>query len=343
MGLPTGTKAEREIVSALIDVYDTALFDLDGVIYLGPKVVPGAAEAMAELRRREKTVMYVTNNAARPVQVVIDQLNRLGISADVDNVLTSAQVAAAALQAELPAGARVLVCGSANLAVLMGEAGFQVVAGADDHPAAVIQGYDPDLSWRQLDEAALAIQQGAGWYATNADASRPTDRGLVPGVGGAIALLSTALGGAPMVFGKPYRPMLTEALRRTGAKHPIFVGDRLDTDIVGAVAAGIPSLLVLSGAHGKGDLVSATPAAHPSCIGADVTALLKPPRTANVTLGRATCGNQSAAVVAGKVTITSVPATQEEQLDALWALTQLAWGDPQLDASEALSVLELLP
>jgi HAD superfamily hydrolase (TIGR01450 family) len=330
-------------VSALIDAYDVALFDLDGVIYLGPDAVPGAAEALAELSRRAKQVMYVTNNAARPAQVVIDQLNRLGFAADTDNVLTSAQVAAAALQDELPRGAKILVCGSTNLAALLGEAGFQVVEGAADQPDAVIQGYDPDLNWHRFDEAALAIQGGARWFATNGDASRPTDRGLVPGVGGAIALLATALGGAPTIFGKPYPPMLDEAVRRTGASHPIFVGDRLDTDIVAAVAAGMDSLMVFSGAHGKGDLVAARPEAHPSCIGSDVGALLAPRRNGELAGSRATCRAQEALASNGQIVVTTSPKTFEEQLDALWAVAQLAWRDANLRAGSALDALELVP
>jgi len=330
-------------VRSLIDAYDTAFFDLDGVIYLGPEAVPGAAEALAELSRRGKRVMYVTNNAARPAQVVIDQLNRLGFVADTQNVLTSAQVAAAALQDELPGGAKILVCGSTNLAALLGEAGFQVVEDADDRPDAVIQGYDPDLNWRRFDEAALAIQSGARWFATNGDASRPTDRGLVPGVGGAIAVLATALGGAPTIFGKPYRPMLDEAVRRTGASNPIFVGDRLDTDIVGAVAAGMDSLMVFSGAHGKSDLVSAPPGAQPSCIGSDVSALLAPRRTSELAGNQAICRAQEAVAAAGQIVVTTAPTTFEEQLDALWAVAQLAWRDASLHAGSALDALELVP
>jgi glycerol-1-phosphatase len=330
-------------VTALIDAYDTALFDLDGVIYLGPNAVPGAVAALAELRRRDKAVMYVTNNAARPVQVVIDQLNRLGFSADINSVLTSAQVATASLKEKLSPGSKILVCGSANLAALLSEAGFRIVVDAAALPDAVIQGYEPDLNWRRLDEAALAIQAGADWYATNADTSRPTDRGLVPGVGGAIAVLVTALGGAPTIFGKPYRPMLIEAIRKTGARQPIFVGDRLDTDINGAVAAGIDSLLVFSGAHGKADLVAAEPNSHPSCIGADVGALLAPKRWAYVFGDRATCGSQIAIATSGRIVIDTAPRTVEEQLDALWAVTQLAWRDGELDAGMALSGLELLP
>jgi HAD superfamily hydrolase (TIGR01450 family) len=328
-------------MAALIDSYDTALFDLDGVIYLGPEAVPGAVSALAALCDRGTTVMYVTNNAARPAQVVIDQLTALGIAADHSSVLTSAQVAASALAAEWPRGTKALVAGSANLAALLGEAGFQIVEGADDHPAIVVQGYDPDLSWRRLDEATLAIQGGARWYATNSDASRPTDRGLVPGVGGAIAVIATALNQQPVVFGKPHQPMLREAIARTGAQRPIFVGDRLDTDISGAQTAGMDSLLVLSGAHGKFDL--ATSQVHPTCIGRDVNALLLPARVAQLTVDGASCGEQRAILDGGEVHLAAHPDDDQGQLDALWAVLQLVWADPRIDARAALESLELLP
>jgi len=330
-------------VSALVDGYDAAFFDLDGVIYLGPHPVPGAPQALAGLARLGKQVMYVTNNAARPAQVVIDQLRELGFAADSANVLTSAQVAAVMLPRELPAGAKVLVCGSANLAGLLEAAGFVIVPSADDRPDAVVQGYDPDLTWRRLDEATLAIQAGARWFATNDDASRPTDRGLVPGVGGQIAVIATALGGEPTTFGKPFRPMLDEAVRRTGAARPIFVGDRLDTDIEGAVNAGMDSLLVFSGAHGKDDLVHAPTHAHPTYIGHDVGALLEPPRVATVASERADCREQVAVVRSGHVELTTTPHDLSHQLDALWAVTQLAWADPSLDAGPALAQLDRLP
>ncbi|MGC3992550.1 MAG: HAD-IIA family hydrolase [Propionicimonas sp.] len=329
-------------MSAVIDGYDAAFFDLDGVIYLGPKAVPGAAGALRSLRQRGTKVMYVTNNAAREAQVVIDQLNGLGFEAMAANVLTSAQVAAVGLAAELPAGSRVLVAGSRNLAGLVAAAGFEVVGTANEQPAAVIQGYDPDLSWRLLDEVALAIQGGARWFATNDDASRPTDRGLVPGVGGALAVVRLVVGGEPTTFGKPFRPMLAEAMRRTRAQHPVFVGDRLDTDISGAHNAGIDSLLVFSGAHGKHDLVAAPPEERPTHIGANVSALLRGVRPLVVGDGRATCRAQVAVAEAGRVRLAGSPRTPEDQFDALWALTQLVWTDPGLDASGALAALDLV-
>lgn len=329
-------------MSRLIDAYDAAFFDLDGVIYLGPLAVEGATSALDEVRRLGKTVMFVTNNAARSAQVVIDQLNSLGFHADDANVLTSAQVAVTHIARELPAGARVLVSGSASLAELVEQAGLVPVQTAEDQPDAVLQGYDPAMTWPRLDEAALAIQAGARWYATNDDASRPTERGLVPGAGGAIAVVAGTVGGQPTIFGKPFRPMLTEAVRRTGADRPIFVGDRIDTDIVGAASANLDSLLVFSGAHGKADLVVAGPGERPTHIGADVRALLAPVRSVEIEPGRATCRDQVAEAAGGSVHLLAAPSTLETQLDALWAITQLAWNDPALDCAQALAGLDLV-
>lgn len=329
-------------MTALIDGYDAAFFDLDGVIYLGPLAVEGATSALGEVQRRGKRVMFVTNNAARAAQVVIDQLTTLGFHADADNVLTSAQVATARMARELPAGAKVLVAGSRSLADLVAEAGLVPVETAAEGPDAVVQGYDPAMTWPRLDEAALAIQAGARWYATNNDASRPTERGLVPGAGGAIAVVGLTVGGAPTIFGKPFRPMLDEAVLRTGATRPVFVGDRIDTDIVGAAGAGIDSLLVFTGAHGKADLVAAGPGERPTHIGADVRALLEPPREVLVDGPVATCRAQRAEAADGRVVLDGVPGSLAEQLDALWAVAALAWRDPSLDAAAALAALELV-
>lgn len=329
-------------MSALIDGYDAAFFDLDGVIYLGPQAVPGAEGVLSELRAQSKKVMFVTNNAAREADVVVRQLNGLGFDADTDTLLTSAQVAAEVLSRELPAGSRILVAGSPNLVDLIREAGLEPITSADEGPVAVVQGYHPDLPWRMLDEVALAIQRGARWFATNDDASRPTERGLVPGVGGALAVIALTVGGKPTIFGKPYRPMLDEAVRRTGATRPIFCGDRLDTDIGGAHAAGMDSLLVFSGAHGKADLVAATPPERPTHIGADVGELLRPVRTVHVTGTTATCRGQQVEVRDQRVYLAVVPGTVETQLDAVWAITQLAWADPSLECAEALSALTLV-
>ena len=238
-------------MSALIDGHDVALFDLDGVVYLGPEPVPGAVEGVTALQARGVRTIYVTNNAARPAQTVADQLVRMGFHASVDDLVTSAQAATGLMRRELPAGARVLVAGTQNLVDHMVEAGFVPVASASDSPDAVVQGYDPQMTWPRLDEVAIAVQNGARWYACNTDTTRPTERGQVPGAGVAVYAVQVTTRTEPTVTGKPFRPLMEEALRRTGAQNPIFVGDRLDTDIAGACTVGIDSCLVFTGVHGN--------------------------------------------------------------------------------------------
>ncbi len=150
-----------------------------------------------------------------------------------------------------------LVTGSAALRSAVEGVGLRVVASSEDRPDAVVQGYSPDLRYADLAEAALAVRAGALWVATNTDSTLPSARGLLPGNGSLVALVATATGRRPIVAGKPQLPMHAEGVRRTGAKNPLVVGDRLDTDIEGANVADTDSLLVLTGVTAAADLVDA--------------------------------------------------------------------------------------
>ncbi len=327
----------------LIEPYDTALFDLDGVVYLGPDPVPGAAEGIAGLHARGKKIGFITNNAARLPDTVVEQLVRLGIPASVEEVLTSAQAGVHMMAKYLEPGSKVLVVGSAALVHEVGSLGFRPVALADDDPVAVIQGYDPDLDWSLVNEACAAIQAGAQWFATNLDPTRPTDRGLVPGAGAQIDAIRPCVQVSPMAAGKPERPMLDEAVRRWSVQRAIFVGDRIDTDIIGAVNAEMDSLLVFTGAHGKIDLVQAGIGERPTYIGADIGALLLEPRLATVSAGEARCGRAVATFTADEIRIEVNGTGVEAQLDALWAVANLAWEHPALSVAHALDELDLIP
>lgn len=326
----------------LVDGYEAALFDLDGVVYLGPTAVEGAPEGIAALKEHGTRIGYVTNNAARPPQVVVDQLTHLGVPAVLADVVTSAQAGARMLRDQLPQGSRVLVVGTQALADEVSAVGMVPVLQSSEEPVAVIQGYDPQMTWPRLDDACHAVQAGASWFATNTDSTRPTDKGLVPGAGSQIACVQATVTVAPQVAGKPCPPLLLETLRRLGTEKAIFVGDRLDTDVMGAVAVGMDSLFVFTGAHGKRDLVAAGVDARPTAIGYDLRALLAEPRTAQVTGDSATCGEQVARVVDGAVMLDTVPSEREAQLDALWAILQLVWATPGLDAS-IVEKLDQLP
>ncbi len=319
-------------MSLLIDRYDAALFDLDGVIYLGSEAVVGAPEGMAALRKLGVKVAFVTNNAARPPQTVVDHLVSLEIEAHLTDVVTSAQAGARMLKERLEPGSTVFVVGTEALADEIRAVGLKVVYEIDPTPDAVIQGYDPEMTQPRLDLGGLAIQNGATWFVTNTDSTRPLPEGLVGGAGAQIDAMANVTDQIPEAAGKPCPPLMHETVRRLETERPIFVGDRIDTDIMGAVGVGMDSLFVFTGVHGVRDLVEAGPEGRPTHVGYDIRALVEPTRMAELEKNRCVCREQVATVQDGKIEVT-VPRDVEEQLDALWAVLQLSWQDPSLDAS----------
>ncbi|GAB3301294.1 HAD-IIA family hydrolase [Epidermidibacterium keratini] len=265
---------------ALCRAYDVGLFDLDGVIYRGDEPVPYASEAVAAAREAGMQIAFVTNNASRTPQQVASQIQAVGVAADASEVITSAQVAADVLGARLPAQSRVLVVGADGLREAVSERGLVVVDSAGDEPAAVVQGHSPDTGWRQLAEAVAAIRGGALWVASNRDSTLPTERGLMPGNGAFVNVVAGVLGREPdVVAGKPDRTMHEASVQRTGARKPLVIGDRLDTDIEGATNAGTASLLVLTGVSTPPELYAAPPALRPTYLSADLRGLLEPGRS----------------------------------------------------------------
>ncbi|GAA4871213.1 HAD-IIA family hydrolase [Saccharopolyspora cebuensis] len=262
--------------STLLDDHDVVLFDLDGTVYRGGELVAGALEAVRSVHERAVPVRYVTNNASKPARAVADHLTGLGLAAAPEEVSTSAQAGASVLAAELPAGAAVLVVGSASLADEVAAVGLAPVRRAADEPVAVVQGHSTGTGWADLAEACLAIRAGARWVACNEDRTLPTERGLLPGNGAMVAALRAATDREPLVAGKPERPLLDAAVASAGARSPLMVGDRLDTDIAGAVTAGMPSLMVLTGVHQAVDLLAAPEGLRPDHLAADLSALHRP-------------------------------------------------------------------
>jgi glycerol 3-phosphatase-2 len=261
----------------LVDGYDLVIFDLDGVIYLIDKPIDGAAEAVDRLRADGTAVAYATNNASRRAADVAALLSGMGVPATADEVLTSAGAAAAMLADRLPAGAPVLVVGAEALRAEVRDAGLTPVDRFEDSPAAVVQGYGPDVGWKILAEAALSVRAGATWMATNTDRTLPSPRGPLPGNGSLVAVLRTALDREPdVVVGKPAPALFTTAAAQYAARRPLVVGDRLDTDIEGAVGAGMDSLLVLTGVSGPAELLAAPPHRRPAYVAEDVSGLFVP-------------------------------------------------------------------
>ena len=260
----------------LAEQHDVLLLDLDGVVYVGPEPVPGAPEALAQARDMGLRLAYVTNNAARPPEVVSRHLTELGVPAEPEDVVTSAQAAAAMVAADLPTGSRVLAVGGEGLWQALSARGLTPVASAQDGPVAVVQGFSPDTTWGMLLEACIGVNAGLPWIATNMDLTIPTPRGTAPGNGALVQVVRTATGASPRVAGKPFRPLMDESCVRTGAQRALVVGDRLDTDIAGAHAAGLPSLLVLTGVTGAADLLRAEPHLRPTYLAGDLFGLHRP-------------------------------------------------------------------
>ena len=259
----------------LAETADAVLLDLDGVVWRGAEAIEHAAEVLATLTAAGIPPVYVTNNASRPPSVVSDQLTSLGIPTDPAHVMTASLAVTTMLRRELEPGARVLCVGGVGLHEAVAGAGFEVVTSADDGPAAVVQGYGPDIGWPQLTQAAYAVGDGAAYFATNLDATLPTERGMAVGNGSLVAAVVNATGVRPTSTGKPEPGIFHEAAELVGATHPVMVGDRLDTDLAGARNAGYPGLHVLTGVSQVGALLAAEPHERPSFLGLDLRALLQ--------------------------------------------------------------------
>ncbi len=309
----------------LAKLFDVALLDLDGVVYRGPEPVVHAADSLAAARGAGMRLEFVTNNALRSPEEVSRRINAAGVVADPKDIATSAQAAATVLAQRLPAGGKVLVAGGEGLRQAVRERGLEPVARADEQPLAVVTGYDPELTYARLAEAVLAIFAGAVWIASNTDVTLPSERGLLPGAGAVVAFISAATRVSPQVAGKPEPALHEEATRRSGAQHPLVVGDRLDTDIEGANRVGAPSLLVLTGIATLAELISAAPVHRPTFLSADLRGLLRPATGALIDGPAARCGGWTCEEQEGVFAWQGGAAEGDDGLDAFRAGARLAW------------------
>ena len=264
-----------------LDGVDVVLADLDGVVYAGPGALPHAVDSLNRAQEEGRRLGYITNNASRTDATVAAHLSSLGLRVAADDVVTSPQAAMRLMRDLVPAGSTLLVIGGEGLVVEVEKAGFVVTRSAEDAPAAVVQGFAPEVGWTQLAEAAYALatpveEGGIPWVATNTDWTIPQARGIAPGNGTLVSAVHTAVGRLATIAGKPERPIFDEAVTRTGATNPLFIGDRLDTDIQGARAAEMASLLVLTGIDRPKQVLAAQPSQRPDFIVADLRELFEP-------------------------------------------------------------------
>lgn len=304
--------------ASLADEHDCLLLDLDGTVFRGSVPIAGAVETLESVRHR---TLFLTNNASRRAAEVAEHMRAMGFAVDPADVVTSAHTAARLLRDELAPGAKVLVVGTDALAAEVAGEGLEPVRANDDQPVAVVQGHSPHTNWAALAEAALAIRAGALWVACNIDPTFPTERGLVPGNGAMVAALRAATGAQPVVVGKPESHMVRDGLGRGHFESPLVVGDRLDTDIAGAVAAGLPSLLVLSGVTTAADAVHAKSDCRPTYLAEDLSGLTEPSAAVRVGPQR----GWRADVGRGAVTITSSGDAQDLGPSVVRAAAHAAW------------------
>ena len=338
-GKDAGLVAPRASEKPLCQAYDVALLDLDGVVYIGGEAIPGASQALRKAGDQGMRLAYVTNNANRTPAAVAQILNGFGISATREDVVTSAQAAARLLAERLPAGSAVLAIGGMGLRVALRERGLRPVSTAAERPAAVAQGYAPGISYPLLAEGGRAVAAGALFVGTNADRTLPSTHGLQPGNGSLLQVIAYATGQTPLIAGKPEPPLHKESVIRTGARHPLVVGDRLDTDIEAAWRVDADSLLVLTGVTGPAEAVLAPPHQRPSYVADDLARLLEPQPAVSSEGGTFGCGGWTARWTDdGQLELSGRGA----RIDGLRALCAAAWSRHGVTADHIRKALQTL-
>ena len=324
---------------ALYTNFDAALLDLDGTAYSGKLPIEHAATAAEEAREAGLKIGFVTNNASRTPLTVAEQLKELGFKAEPKDIMTSAMDVIAVMSEHLDEGASVYVVGGEGLRQALREAGYVLVDSADEEPAAVVQGFDASVTWTQLTEAGFALQRGAQYFATNLDATLPQERGFALGNGALVRAVSYATRKRPVAAGKPEPGIYQRAAELLDSENPIAVGDRLETDILGAVAAGIPALHVLTGVHDARAVICAPRGQRPSYLAMDMRGLLEEhPSPKHHADGTWTCGVSQVARLRrdGHLTLDDVELREGAviTIDSYRALAAAAW-----DSSSDLDVV----
>ncbi len=315
-------EAQVVVANKIWNQYDLLLADLDGVIYEGQSSIVDAASSIAELHSRNISVGYVTNNSSRKPSSIAEQLVGFGVAAKDVEVISSGLTAVELLASKVPAGSKVFVVGGEGLRAFVIAGGFELVDDSDAKPAAVLQGFAPDVSWRDLAEASYAIANGAVWIATNNDWTLPQEKGVAPGNGTLVSAVHTAVGQFPLVAGKPETAIYKTALTRFNSESAIFVGDRLETDILGANRAGIDSAVVLTGIASRKDVLAAQGEERPKYILRTLSDLLTEYVTPTQTKRGWRCGGASVELLGDKVMVVE---GDPSSIEALRAAALVIW------------------
>ncbi len=239
------------------------IIDMDGVLWKGRQPLPGFIEFFKLLRDLQLPFILATNNATLTQHQYISKFAKMGVSVSRNEILTSSMATALYLSEQTePKSSKIFVIGEDGARQPLIEQGFTLVESfqnpKDSGADYVVCGLDRKLTWEKLATATLFIRAGAKFIATNADTTLPTERGTLPGNGSILAALQAATDIHPTVIGKPKPIMYQQAIRFLGStlENTVAIGDRLDTDILGAVNTKIRSIMVLTGISSKEDLNS---------------------------------------------------------------------------------------
>lgn len=321
-----GLFSRKPVLRTPLDGVDALLADLDGVVYAGPGALPHAVDSLNTAAQRIR-LGYITNNASRTDASVAEHLTTLGLQVAPSDVITSPQAAMRLLAGIVPAPATILIVGGDGLVDEAQKAGYSITRSAEDSPAAVVQGFAPEVAWTDLAEAAFALkvpedEGGIPWIATNTDWTIPRERGVAPGNGTLVSAVHTAIGRLATVAGKPEAPIFEVAVDRFGARKALFIGDRLDTDIMGASRVGIDSALVLTGIDRPKHVLAAPAGSRPTYILSDLRELHLPYPEAVEKDGVFTVNGAAVRVVGADVEIV---AESGNQIDLLRAGAAAIW------------------
>ena len=322
MSLFSGRKAPE--VTPLEGV-DVVLADLDGVLYQGANPIPHAVDALSRVAAEGIRTGFITNNASRTDAQVAEHLTSFGLSVAADDVVTSPQAAMRLMRERVQPGATILVVGGVGLTSEVEKAGYLVTREAADKPAAVVQGFAPEVGWKQLAQASFALADPeVHWVATNTDWTIPVEGGIAPGNGTLVSAVHTAVGRLPVVAGKPETTIFEVAAVRFGAERAAFIGDRLDTDTLGAKRAGLRAIHVLTGIDRAKQLLAAPAGSRPDFIVQDLRQLFEPyPVTSTSKDGSETTVGRS--VVRMKGHVVRVVKAGDEPVDLVRAGSAAIW------------------
>lgn len=246
---------------SFLDEIDALVLDMDGVLYRGDGAIPGAAETIGVIRERGLGVVFCTNNSSRTPSQYVAKLSGIGIGASEEEIVTSATVTASVLRERGLGGSRAIVIGRDGIRDALERAGVEIDDDRQrDSADVVVVAWDIGFGFHDVRRASTAARNGAVFVATNSDATFPHQNDLWPGAGSILAAVETAAGRRAEVMGKPHRPMMEEARNRLGrAQRVAMVGDRPETDLLGAVEMGWRTVLVLSGVASSADGVEPVP------------------------------------------------------------------------------------